>query len=87
VAALVRSGSHQEIYESHTQAWKHLWEDGKIELEGNLELSKTIYACLYYILTSLPVTTDTYSAVGQFYGVSPGGLAQGHMYRDFQGMK
>jgi len=54
-------------------------------VEGNIKLAKVIYGAFYYILSSLPVTTDTNSPVGQFYGLSPGGLAYGTYLNDYQG--
>jgi trehalose/maltose hydrolase-like predicted phosphorylase len=44
-----------------------------------------VYGCLYFILSSLPVTEATYSAVSQFYGLGPSSLASGAIFEDLQG--
>ena len=85
VAQLVSSGNHQQLFDSHLNAWKLVWDDGRIEVEGNVQLGKVVYGSLYYILSSLPVTTETNSPVGQFYGLSPGGVAYGSLLNDYQG--
>ena len=73
------------LYDSHVQAWQEVWEDGRIEVEGNLAVAKLMYGCLYYILSSLPVVQGSHSPPGQFYGLSPGGLAYGDYLQDYQG--
>jgi len=40
----------EELFESHVQAWRELWNDGRIEVEGNLTLAQTISGSLYYTL-------------------------------------
>ena len=40
----------EELLESHVQAWKELWDEGRIEVEGNLTLAQTISGSLYYTL-------------------------------------
>lgn len=62
-----------------------MWENGAIEVKGNLHLAKVVYGSLYYILSSLPVTTETHSPIEQFYGLSPGGLGYGTLLMDYQG--
>jgi len=78
-------GGHEQLLNSHTEAWRKVWDEGRIEVEGNPQLGKVIYGSLYYILSSLPVTEVTNSPVGQFYGLSPGGLGYGARLTDYQG--
>lgn len=40
----------EELLRSHVQAWKALWDNGRIEIEGNLTLAQTISGSLYYTL-------------------------------------
>lgn len=74
-----------DLFVLHSAAWRSVWTDGKIEVDGNLELSKIINGCLYYILSALPVSTVPNIVQRQFYGLSPGGLAYGDYLMDYQG--
>lgn len=85
VAALVANGDDEAVLSSHTEAWAQVWQDGRIEIGGNVKLAKLMYGCLYYLLSSLPIVQGTNSPVGQFYGLSPGGLAYGDYLMDYQG--
>lgn len=38
----------EELLASHVQAWREIWDDGRIEVEGNLTLAQTISGSLYY---------------------------------------
>ena len=40
----------QDLFSSHVGAWKELWENGRIEVDGNMTLAQTISGSLYYIL-------------------------------------
>lgn len=40
----------EELLRSHVQAWKALWDNGRIEVEGNLTLAQAISGSLYYTL-------------------------------------
>lgn len=40
----------EELLASHVQAWKELWDAGRIEVDGNLTLAQAISGSLYYIL-------------------------------------
>lgn len=68
----------EELFASHVQAWKELWDDGRIEVEGNLTLAQAISGSLYYTLSSLRPSW--------VFGLSPGGLAtdgyDGHVFWD-----
>jgi len=49
-----------------------LWNSGKIDIEGNLELSQAVHGSMYYILSSIRADWP--------YGLSPGGLPGGEEY-------
>ncbi|XP_078001372.1 protein-glucosylgalactosylhydroxylysine glucosidase-like [Glandiceps talaboti] len=74
-----------KLYNSHVAAWHYKWNHGRIDLEGNLDLAKAIYGSMYYILSSLPPLLTDESFKFPFYGISPGGLAQGAQGQDYQG--
>ncbi|XP_019617220.1 PREDICTED: acid trehalase-like protein 1 [Branchiostoma belcheri] len=71
------------LYSNHTQSWLNVWEEGRIETTGNLKLQQAIYGSLYYILSSLPPLNAPKDF--EFFGVSPGGLANGKYQADYQG--
>lgn len=50
-----------------SQTWQGLWGRGKIKIFGDDDLQKTINACFYHILSSLPA-----KKTNSFYGLSPG---------------
>ena len=60
------------MLKSHKEAWKRLWDTGKIDIEGDLELSQAVYGSMYYILSSTRADWP--------YGLSPGGLPGGEEY-------
>ena len=64
----------QKLFSSHVDAWTRLWKRGRIDLTGNLTLSKITYASMYYLLSSIPVQEDK---TWPFVGMAPGGLAHG----------
>jgi trehalose/maltose hydrolase-like predicted phosphorylase len=74
-----------DLFNLHQAAWQSIWNDGEIQVDGNLELSKIIYGCLYYLSSSLPMIETTNIPSRQFYGLSPGGLAYGDYLMDYQG--
>ncbi|XP_064618456.1 uncharacterized protein LOC135482416 [Liolophura sinensis] len=74
----------QVLFEKHVQAWKLRWDRGRIEVDGDVYLSKRIYGSFYYLLSFLPAS-DPYITPNQFYGLSPGGLANGANWTDYQG--
>ncbi|XP_077977259.1 protein-glucosylgalactosylhydroxylysine glucosidase-like [Glandiceps talaboti] len=74
-----------KLYNSHVGAWQYKWNHGRIDLEGNLNLAKAIYGSMYYILSSLPPLLTDESFKFPFYGLSPGGLAQGARDKDYDG--
>jgi trehalose/maltose hydrolase-like predicted phosphorylase len=56
-----------------------MWDTGRVDVGGNLTLSKMSHSSLYYLLSSLPLKDD---GVG---GISGGGLAHGGSGNDYQG--
>lgn len=64
--------SKSNLLQSHKDAWKYIWNSGKIDIEGNLELSQAVYGSMYYILSSIRSDWP--------YGLSPGGLSGGEEY-------
>ncbi|KAJ8308422.1 hypothetical protein KUTeg_013296 [Tegillarca granosa] len=71
---------------SHTNAWIKSWEEGRIDLTGNIPLARVTYASYYYILSSvLPPDPDILVKPWPFVGLSPGDLAHGALGRDYAG--
>ena len=65
---------------SHNAAWATLWDNGGIELEGNLTIAVAANSSLYAILSALRADVN--------YSTCPGGLAtnsySGHVFWDFE---
>ena len=40
----------EELLVGHVAAWRQLWNQGRVEVEGNLDLAQAIYSGLYYVL-------------------------------------
>ncbi|XP_032235851.2 protein-glucosylgalactosylhydroxylysine glucosidase isoform X2 [Nematostella vectensis] len=64
--------SKSSLLETHKEAWSELWSTGRIDVEGDLELSQAIYSSMYNILSSTRADWP--------YGLSPGGLPGGEEY-------
>ncbi|KAH3854241.1 protein-glucosylgalactosylhydroxylysine glucosidase-like [Dreissena polymorpha] len=68
---------------SHVSAWRHVWDAGRIDVNGNVTLASTVNSALYYIISSMPLTPDP---LWEFNGLSPADLAHngynGHMFWD-----
>ena len=62
----------EQLLAEHKAAWKALWDTGRIEIEGDLEMAQAVYGSMYYILSS---TRHDWP-----YGLSPGGLPGGEEY-------
>ena len=60
------------LFHAHANAWRKIWNSGRVELEGDLKLNQAVYGSLYYIISS---TRADWS-----YGLSPGGLPGGEEY-------
>ncbi|XP_077998833.1 protein-glucosylgalactosylhydroxylysine glucosidase-like [Glandiceps talaboti] len=69
------------LYDCHVEAWEEKWKVGCINIKGSLDLSKAIYASMYYILSSLPPLIVSGKDF-QFFGLSPGSLATGGRTHD-----
>ena len=67
--ASFNSDFHFLKYHSTFQAMSKLWENGRIEVEDNMDLARDINAAMYNILCSLPSQQDP---LIPFYGLSPG---------------
>nr|KAG5696162.1 hypothetical protein BaRGS_026521 [Batillaria attramentaria] len=72
------------LLQTHEQAWADKWNSGRIDVEGDDDLDTIIHSSLYYILMSLP-STEPEMPLEQFYGLSPGSLARGANWTDYQG--
>ena len=62
----------EQLLTEHKAAWRDLWNSGRIEIEGDVDMAQAIYGSLYYILSS---TRHDWP-----YGLSPGGLPGGEEY-------
>ena len=62
----------EKLLTEHKAAWKTLWDTGRIDIEGDLEMAQAVYGSMYYILSS---TRHDWP-----YGLSPGGLPGGEEY-------
>ena len=56
-----------QLLQQHEYAWLQRWEQGRIEIGGNLGLAQAVNASLYYLLSSIRADWPQ--------GMSPGGLA------------
>uniref|UniRef100_A0ABM0GNJ9 Acid trehalase-like protein 1-like n=1 Tax=Saccoglossus kowalevskii TaxID=10224 RepID=A0ABM0GNJ9_SACKO len=75
---------HETFFNNHTEAWKEIWNKGRIEVDDEM-IGIAATSSLYYLMSSLPVLGETNSPKGQFYGVSPCGLAHGAAGENLQG--
>ncbi|XP_069117851.1 protein-glucosylgalactosylhydroxylysine glucosidase-like [Argopecten irradians] len=66
---------------SHVNHWESMWREGRIDVDGDKELSRLNYAALYYLLSEIP----QYQTYGPFYGISAGGLGYGDKHNDYKG--
>ena len=65
-----------ELYASHVKAWSRLWQQGRIDLVGDLDLARLTYSSWYYLLSSMPLKEDP---AEKFVGLSPCGLPLGDL--------
>lgn len=79
--------SHYELLRRHTEAWKAVWAQGLIEIDGNLQVSKITRFAQFYLLSSLPALMPKQGAQHNeiFHGVGRGSLAKGSKGRDYRG--
>ena len=60
---------------SHVAEWTKVWNKGRIDVKGNVDLARLNHACMYYLFSSLPFQQP--DASRPFFGLSPNGLAHG----------
>ncbi|CAL1536284.1 unnamed protein product [Lymnaea stagnalis] len=72
-----------ELLERHVSKWTNVWQRGRIDVTGDMAIARLNYACLYYILSSLPFNGGREE--WPFVGLSPGGLAHGSADMDYLG--
>ena len=76
--AALAPGVAEGLLASHEAAWKERWDQGRVEVGGNLALAQAINASQYFMLSSVRADWP--------FGMSPGGLAsdgyQGHTFWD-----
>ncbi|XP_055917587.1 protein-glucosylgalactosylhydroxylysine glucosidase isoform X2 [Eupeodes corollae] len=76
--------SRESLIQLHSQQWNTFWKEFSIDLDGNLELSHTINAGIFYIASSLP-SPKTFQKPASYFGLSPTGLGRGNLDNDYQG--
>mgnify|MGYP001793924707 CR=1 FL=1 len=62
----------EDLLATHKKAWSSLWNNGRVDIEGDLELAQAVHSSMYYILSS--------TRMDWAYGLSPGGLPGGEEY-------
>ncbi|XP_052777171.1 protein-glucosylgalactosylhydroxylysine glucosidase-like [Mya arenaria] len=67
----------EHLKASHIKAWNDLWDEGRVDINGDESLALDIAAAQYNILCSLPSHDDP---ITPFYGLGPGGLSRGGLY-------
>ena len=86
---LIESGNngHYRLFAEHKNAWANTWAKGRVELEGDLQLSKITTFSQYYLYSNLPAI-DPYLPPPHshyYYGMARCSLAKGERGRDYQG--
>ena len=80
---LSQDGIGEILASNHTKNWADIWDNGLILLEGqdvDYELQEAIIASFYYLYSSLPSRSSA-SKDEVYYGLSPGGIANGKAYQ------
>ncbi|CAD5119191.1 DgyrCDS7828 [Dimorphilus gyrociliatus] len=70
------------LYQIHRDAWRKVWNEGRIEIDGDDELSRAVIGSQYYLYSSIPVRRNPKSP---FIGLSPSGLPFGREAQDYLG--
>ena len=77
-------GVGEILASNHTRNWDQIWKSGFIQLEGgqalDYKLQEAIIASFYYLYSNLP-SASSLSSDDLYYGLSPGGIANGKAYR------
>lgn len=53
-AELAEAGDWEELLTSHTQAWEEIWENGAVEIEGDMEAQDRVNYSLYHLNSIAP---------------------------------
>ena len=83
---LSQDGIGEILASNHTRNWAEIWDNGLILLEGggqdvqDSKLQEAIIASFYYLYSSLPSASSA-SQDDVYYGLSPGGIANGKAYQ------
>ena len=80
---LSEDGIGELLASNHTKNWAEIWDNGLILLEGqdlDYKLQEAIIASFYYLYSSLPSASSA-SQDDVYYGLSPGGIANGKAYQ------
>ena len=72
------------LLSSHRDGWEEVWEGGRVEVEGNEHLARTLLAAQYYLYLSLAFPDLSSRPLPPYCGLSPGGLAHGLLEQDYQ---
>ncbi|CAB3230488.1 unnamed protein product [Arctia plantaginis] len=72
------------LFQKHVEEWRKLYDQGGIDIEGNLDLAKIVNGIWYYFLSSLP-SEESHYPLDKYYGLSPTGLARGGTFEDYEG--
>lgn len=72
IGSQAKNSSH--LYEWHIRSWLDVWQQGRIDVEGNLTVARALAGSLYSIFISLPHKEDP---LQPFIGLSPCGLSWG----------
>nr|XP_049691823.1 protein-glucosylgalactosylhydroxylysine glucosidase [Helicoverpa armigera] len=72
------------LFQKHVEHWEQLYQQGGMDIEGNLELAKIVNGIWYYFLSSLP-SEESFHPLDRFFGLSPTGLARGGTFEDYEG--
>ena len=74
----------ETMYNEHVDGWQDIWEEGSVEVTGNLSMAKAAYGSLYYLYSSLPAM-NPYQTNSKFYGLSSCSLSRGNESSDYNG--
>jgi trehalose/maltose hydrolase-like predicted phosphorylase len=43
----------------HSDAWRSIWQDGRVDIKGDAEIAKVAYGAYYYIISSIKKSRST----------------------------